>query len=342
MDSSRARFPSRVLASLTSVAICLAAFVSTGGTAVAGVGQVTPGGIKAEPTLSETRQQIYQLQKKMVVATEEFNQARVAVRTSQEALAKLQPEAHVKRSEVAKHQTEVDKLANLVYKQGNLGSISVVAGSRDASVAIDQLTVLHEIQQQRQAKISKLTNAKKALEREEKKIQQEVSQQQKQLDTVRGKQNSITKDLEKWKTLRATLTGGDLDSLHDVVGYDGQGTGNAAQAVKFALAQQGKSYVWGAAGPSSYDCSGLTMAAWRAGGVGLPHSAKLQYGKVKKVSRSAIQPADLVFYGSPRIHHVAMYIGNGKVVHASEAGSPVHVATLDGAAGSAIAGIGRP
>ncbi|MGH3546071.1 MAG: C40 family peptidase, partial [Mycobacteriales bacterium] len=137
------------------------------------------------------------------------------------------------------------------------------------------------------------------------------------LDTVRATQGVITKDLEKWKALRATLTG-DIDSAYDSVAYAGQGTGNAAAAVKFALAQQGKSYMHGTAGPGSYDCSGLTMAAWRAAGVSLPHSAKLQYGRVKKVSRSQMQPGDLIFYGSP-IHHVAMYIGNGKVVHASEA-----------------------
>ncbi|MGH3545728.1 MAG: hypothetical protein ACRDPW_07375, partial [Mycobacteriales bacterium] len=92
--------------------------VATGGTAA---GQVSVGGVKAEPTLSDTRTQIEALQKKMVVATEEFNQARAAVRTSQDALAALQPQAQTKRSEVAKHQDEVDKLANLVYKQGNFG-----------------------------------------------------------------------------------------------------------------------------------------------------------------------------------------------------------------------------
>ncbi len=276
----------------------------------------------------------------MVVATEEYNQARAAVGASQDALAKLEPKAQAKRSEVAEHQAEVDELASLVYKQGNLGPMSVVAGSRDASAAIGQLTVLHDIQQQRQAKISTLTKAKKSLEREESKISREVSHQQKQLDTVRAKQGSITKDLEKWKALRATL-GGDLAGTYDSVAYAGQGAGNAARAVQFALAQQGKSYVWGAAGPGSYDCSGLTMAAWRAGGVSLPHSSRMQYSTLKKVSRSAIQPGDLVFYGSP-IHHVAMYIGASKVVHASQAGSPVHVATLDGAAGSPIVGIGRP
>jgi cell wall-associated NlpC family hydrolase len=341
VDSSRARFPSRVLASLASATICLTAIAVGGGTAVADVGQVATGGIKAEPTLNQTRQEIDQLQKKMVVATEEFNSARVAVADSQNALAKLQPQAQARRAEVAKHQAEVDKLANLVYKQGNLGPMSMVAGSSDASAAIDQLTVLHEIQQDRQAKISKLSKAKKSLEQQEKKTAQEASRQQKQLDTVRAKQSSITKDLEKWKALRATLTGDDLDSSYNSVAYDGQGSGNAARAVKFALDQQGDPYEWGAAGPGSFDCSGLMMAAWRAGGVDLPHSAKQQMGRVKKVSRSNIQPGDLVFYGFP-VHHVAMYIGNSKVVHASQAGSPVHVATLDGAAGSPIAAIGRP
>src|SRR5947208_2037636 len=76
----------------------------------------------------------------------------------------------------------------------------------------------------------------------------------------------------------------------------------AATAVNTAKAQLGKPYVYGGAGPDSFDCSGLTMYAWRAGGVGLPHSAEMQYNSIAHISVSQLQPGDLVFFYTPIEH----------------------------------------
>jgi cell wall-associated NlpC family hydrolase len=92
-------------------------------------------------------------------------------------------------------------------------------------------------------------------------------------------------------------------------------SGRAAAAVRYAMAQIGDAYVFGAAGPSAWDCSGLTMMAWRAAGVSLPHSSSAQMGSGRRVSQSQLQPGDLVFYYSP-VSHVGMYIGNGQIVNA--------------------------
>lgn len=104
-------------------------------------------------------------------------------------------------------------------------------------------------------------------------------------------------------------------------------SGRAGVAVDFAMAQIGDRYVHGAAGPDAWDCSGLTGGAWRAAGVALPRSSGAQAGAGRPVSRNELQPGDLVFYYSP-IHHVALYIGNGRVVHASRPGRPVGVAPV--------------
>ena len=90
------------------------------------------------------------------------------------------------------------------------------------------------------------------------------------------------------------------------------------------MAQVGDSYVYGAAGPSAFDCSGLTMMAWAQAGVALPHSSSAQYGSGPHVAVSDLQPGDLVFYYSP-ISHVGMYIGNGMIVHAANPGTGVVV-----------------
>jgi cell wall-associated NlpC family hydrolase len=98
-------------------------------------------------------------------------------------------------------------------------------------------------------------------------------------------------------------------------------------AVAYALSKVGDSYVWGASGPSAFDCSGLTMASWSQAGVSLPHSSSAQYASGRHISESELQPGDLVFYYSP-ISHVGMYIGGGKIVNALNPGVGVVISGL--------------
>lgn len=113
---------------------------------------------------------------------------------------------------------------------------------------------------------------------------------------------------------------------------------NAQVAVVAALSQVGQPYSWGAAGPDSYDCSGLTMWAWGQAGVSLPHNSGMQYSATPRVAQSDLQPGDLLFFGSP-IHHVGMYIGNGQMVESPYTGSQVRVGS---AIRSDYVGAGRP
>lgn len=112
----------------------------------------------------------------------------------------------------------------------------------------------------------------------------------------------------------------------------------AQVAVDAALSQVGKPYQYGAAGPDSYDCSGLTMWSWAHAGVSLPHNSGAQYSSTRRVDRSDLQPGDLMFFGSP-IHHVGMYIGNGQMVEAPYSGNSVRV---NSASRSDFVGAGRP
>ena len=139
------------------------------------------------------------------------------------------------------------------------------------------------------------------------------------------------------------ITGADLDDDHmeaisEILSRDGGGrapdassipaSGRAKAAIAYALAQVGDSYVYGAAGPNAFDCSGLTMMAWGQAGVSLPHSSRAQMGSGAPVSKSQLQPGDLVFYYSP-VSHVGMYIGNGMIVHAANPGAGVKVSSVD-------------
>ena len=115
-------------------------------------------------------------------------------------------------------------------------------------------------------------------------------------------------------------------------------SGRAADAVRAAYAQLGDPYSWGAAGPGSFDSSGLTTYAWQAAGVSLPHSSSAQYSAVNRISMSDLPPGDLAFYYSP-ISHVARYVGGGKVIDAPYPGLSVHVVDMDS---MPIVGAGRP
>ena len=120
------------------------------------------------------------------------------------------------------------------------------------------------------------------------------------------------------------------------------GSGRAAKAVMYALSQVGDRYVAAAAGPNSFDCSGLTMTAWRQAGVSLPHYSRSQYSVTRRVPLSQAQPGDLVFYFGRGTHHVGMYIGNGKMVHAANPREGVVVTNVLGPwYSSRFSGIGR-
>ena len=101
----------------------------------------------------------------------------------------------------------------------------------------------------------------------------------------------------------------------------------AARAVDTALKELGKPYRYGALGPSTFDCSGLTKFAYRAAGIELPHSAAAQYGSGHRVNRNQLQPGDLIFWRG--LGHVGMYIGGGRMVHAPQTGHVVTITSID-------------
>lgn len=114
------------------------------------------------------------------------------------------------------------------------------------------------------------------------------------------------------------------DSTASTASSGVKATGKAAVALRAALGKRGRPYVWGASGPSSFDCSGLTMWAYKQAGVNLPHFTGAQYNAGRHVSRSQLHPGDLVFFYADH-HHVGMYVGAGKMVDAPHTGDVVKV-----------------
>ncbi|MDU0314188.1 C40 family peptidase [Phycicoccus sp. M110.8] len=107
-------------------------------------------------------------------------------------------------------------------------------------------------------------------------------------------------------------------------------SGGVGAVIAYAQAQLGKPYGWGAAGPDSFDCSGLTMMAWRQAGVYLSHYTGAQWAETSRVAISDLRPGDLVFYGSdgPSSHHMGLYVGNGQMIEAPHTGAVVRYASI--------------
>ncbi|MFJ7219714.1 C40 family peptidase [Amycolatopsis sp. NPDC098790] len=138
----------------------------------------------------------------------------------------------------------------------------------------------------------------------------------------------------KWEPMAATL----VENVGQVVDVVACGTGlgqllppsqAAGKAISFALGEQGKPYVWGATGPSSYDCSGLMLRAYESAGIILPRVSRDQYHAGALLPVREAQPGDLIFLANDpsnpdTIHHVMMFLGDGKVVEAQQTGVPVH------------------
>jgi cell wall-associated NlpC family hydrolase len=111
--------------------------------------------------------------------------------------------------------------------------------------------------------------------------------------------------------------------------------------VNYAVSQLGKPYIFGGTGPTGYDCSGLTMMAWRAAGIDLPRVVPDQYSAIRHVARSDLQPGDLLFFDS--LGHEGIYVGGGRFIHAPHTGTDVQYASMSNSYWvSHYVGAGRP
>jgi len=307
--------------------------------AVLAVGLVPTGKAHADPTLAEAEKKVAALSKQMEVATEQYNDAREDLKASKARVAALEPRARQLQTQLGGYESKLADFAGSAYYGGRPGAISILLQSGSPQTFLDQVAFLQYLSSVQRSQLNVLLDTKKQFDATKSKVDAELAKQAAHEKTLREKRTAITRDLAKWQQLSVRL-GGSGDNI-TIATYNGPASGRAAEAVQFAYAQQGKMYEFGAAGPSTYDCSGLTMRSWAEAGVSMAHSAKMQYNAFPKVSTSALLPGDLVFYGRP-IHHVAMYVGNGKVIHAPQTGRPVQISTVAGAGGSPVSGAVRP
>jgi cell wall-associated NlpC family hydrolase len=234
----------------------------------------------------------------------------------------------------------VGVIASQVYKGGQASTFNALIGGSARTLA-EQLSFLDQLARDQERQLAGVNTMKEQYDAQKAPIDKLVADLAAQDADLAAKKKTIDAKLAELQKLRIKAYGssGTAGSFRPWPCPSAYEPGNGYKVAKFACAQAGKPYVWAAAGPGSYDCSGLTAAAWQSVGVSIPHQSKSQRNSMPYVSRANLKVGDLVFYYSP-IHHVAVYVGDNKIMHAPAAGDNVRMADMDGA--GPINSFGRP
>jgi peptidoglycan DL-endopeptidase CwlO len=305
--------------------LCIAAL----GASVASVPPST-----ADPSVDDVRDRVETLYHEAEQASERYNDARLELAEAEERLDALQQDLDRQRArtEAVRDQVAADVVAD--YQGQALSTASQVVLSDDPDAFLSQLTTMSEFSAQQAQVVADLAVEVDRLEMREEVAQREVdtiertrsvlAEEKKLIEERAGEAEALLEELEaeELEEQRAEQESRSTPRVPAVT--EAPASGGAAAAVQYAVAQVGDAYVYGAAGPDAFDCSGLTMMAWAQAGVALPHSSGAQMGSGTPVSISSLQPGDLVFYYSP-VSHVGIYIGNGQLAHAANPSTGVQI-----------------
>lgn len=294
--------------------------------------------VVAKPmTAQQVTAKLQSLAKSSEQLAEQMNQAKIDIATARKKVvaATRAAEQAQQRLHTAQRQLAISLASQ--YKSASFSRTVALLSSNSSEnylQTVQSLNLLTQHQGEVATIAANATNAAAAAASQAKAAVAAATQ--KQADLAR-RQSALNAEVTKYKTLLATLTAAQRAAYLNpsppsqtqvTVAFGSAAGSSAAQtAINAARAQLGKPYVYGASGPDSFDCSGLTMYAWGQAGVSLPHNAASQQGMGTSVSRGNLAPGDLVFFGSPA-YHVAIYIGNGMIIQAPTSGDVVKISSL--------------
>ena len=297
----------------------------------AAVGSV-PGTAQAEPDIEDVEARVDRLYHEAEMASERYNDVRLELKELNQDLASIKADERRQdeRLEAVRHQVQ-DSIVRQ-YQGENLSAVGQIVVSDDPGAFLGRLSTMSSFNDLQSQMFSDYSRELKALDIRRDATAHRANQVSELKAQLAKEKATIDKKVDEAESLLDRLKEEQRErmmapSRSDVRPPTVSASGRAGAAVSYAMAQVGDAYVYGAAGPDAYDCSGLTMASWAQAGVALPHSSSAQYGSGPQVPASALMPGDLVFYYSP-ISHVGMYIGNGMIVHAANPSTGVQVTGL--------------
>jgi peptidoglycan DL-endopeptidase CwlO len=290
----------------------------------------TTAAAEPAPDMKEIRAKAERLNSQLETMTEQYNGLRVRLTQSKRAAEVAAKNAKRQEKVLKVERAKIGELAAQSYMAGGTVDPAVsMATSPNPQALLDQSAALKYFARQGGTRVQGLAQAMQAAERARRAAESRAGESERLGKELKAKKSKIQGLFTKAndKLMRAAIqhaaATGEVPELGNI------GSGKAAGALKAAMSKLGKPYVWGAAGPNSFDCSGLTLWAYRQVGVNLPHFTGSQWNAGTRVSRAELRPGDLIFFYDD-LHHMGMYLGDGKMIHAPQTGDVVRIVPISG------------
>jgi cell wall-associated NlpC family hydrolase len=279
----------------------------------------------APPSLKSLIAQAKQLSSQINTLSEQYDGLRIQLSQAREQERTATATAARDARELGAGQIQVARLAAESYMTGSVDPTLQFISSSNPQVVVGRAAIIQQLDKEKGAQVSALTAAENVARRARQTAAQQARVVSGLVDKMQVKTAAIRAKISKlngaaFKQAMATFAQTGQFPLISIPGGNTLGE----QALRAALSKRGDPYVWGAAGPSAFDCSGLVMWAYAQVGIHLAHYTGNQWNEGAHISRSQLRPGDLVFFFSD-ISHVGMYIGNGLMVDAPSFGQPVQV-----------------
>jgi cell wall-associated NlpC family hydrolase len=314
-----------------------AAFASS---AVFLISLLSPAPSNAAQTLAQVQAQVNRLEEEATTAAEGAQEAKVKLASLTRSLAGIQAQAAVQGKTVDAISKTLGAIAVNQYKSGTLSQSLELLFSTDPALYLSSAGSLEAITRRKSTQLRKFQSAEQALNATSLTVSDRLAQVKVLQKKLAERSALATAKLAQAEQLLSKLKKEDRERLaklaEDQENADQASSlaaaksaagvsGRSGIALKYALQQIGDKYVFGAAGLTTWDCSGLTLRAFQSAGVSLPHSSAAQSRMGKSIPFGQKKPGDLLFFGRP-VSHVGIYLGGGRMVHAPRSGSRVKVA----------------
>ncbi len=290
------------------------------------------------PSIADVQRRVDALNAKADVLVEQYEQAKLELASASRRSAVAQARVRAAQTQLAGIRKSMSAVAAAAYRSGGADQFAQLVSTSTPQTFLDRASSLDRIAAGQSAQLAAAATARHRLDVASNEARTLAQAQQAVASRLAGAKRTIQDLLDQQQRLLGSLKADQRRALEAArraaaarasrsrafPTYNGPASGRAAVAVREAYRKLGSPYSWGASGPSSFDCSGLTMWVWGKAGVSLPHSSQAQYSSGRHVSRGDLQPGDLVFFGSP-IHHVGIYIGGGRMISAPHTGDVVKI-----------------
>ena len=335
---SRASEASRATSILRTVRTVTLGFTSAALTALFVFPASLPAAADPPLTTAEARAVIEQLETDAAAIDQQYAGVKEEIKQGNAQLKLKQADVKTQTDKVTQLKLQVGQAALAQFQNRSLDTAAQLFVTPDTDRFLSQISTVQKVSenqnsalqdfQQAQANLAALEHSAETdlvtLAEKEKQLKslteasdKKIAEAKKVLAKLTASQRQEISAAEKRESARSNAEASRGSARGSI-----SGSGRGAQALAYARAQLGEPYVRNGDGPSSWDCSGLTMMAWGSVGVSLPHSASQQYSRGSVVSKADLQLGDLVFFYSD-IHHVGLYAGNGQVIHAPRPGKYV-------------------